>query len=270
MGDSTTVSTSTASVSLPRRLARPQIPITEFPKSTLQAVAPELGNTHIDYIREGLECLGPDMLRVLASIKTEHITNVLPKEISITINDVSSDMPTHMFAVFSSRPPVGARRRVTLFPAHNLVFAAHCANLPILPTSTPAFVECEGQDIKVPVVPFCIPAPEVFHQLSRFLYTKRIDHLLGSLLPFATPPSLYQDDPDAVMPTLAKFAHKIADAYTAKAVLQYIANVHGMWRNVIALGIADERLWCALDVAWEVLLTSLAISTGRPHLIERT
>lgn len=265
MGDSTTVSMSTASVSLPRRLARSEI--TEIPESTLQAVAPELVHTHIDYIREGLECLGPDMLRVLAGIKAEHVSNVLPRELSLVVNDVSSDMPTHMFAVFSSHQPAPARRRVTLFPAHNLVFATHCANLPVLPTQTPALVEHAGQEIKVPIVPLCIPAPEVFPQLSTFLYTKRIDHLLGSLMPLPTPPQLYRDDPTTVMPLLTRFAQKIADTYTVKALLQHIAKVHGTWRNAIALGIADERLWCALDTAWEVLLTSLAIATGKPHLM---
>lgn len=265
MGDSTTVSKSTAGISLPRRLARSEI--TEIPVSTLQAVAPELVHTHIDYIREGLECLGPDMLRVLAGIKAEPVSNVLPKELSIIVNDVSSDMPTHMFAVFSSHQPAPVRRRVTLFPAHNLVFATHCANLPILPTSTPALVECAGQEIKVPVVPLCIPAPEVFPQLSTFLYTKRIDHLLVSLMPLPTPPQLYRDDPTTVMPLLTQFAQRIADTYTVNTLLQHIAKVHGTWRNVMALGIADERLWCALDTAWEVLLTSLAISTGKPHLM---
>lgn len=264
MGDPT-VSKSTASVSLPRRLPRSEI--TEIPMSTLQAVAPELVHTHIDYIREGLECLGPDMLRVLAGIKAEPVSNVLPKELSMIVNDVSSDMPTHMFAVFSSRQPAPARRRVTLFPAHNLVFATHCANLPILPTSTPALVECAGQEIKVPVIPLCIPSPEVFPQLSTFLYTKRIDHLLASLMPLPTPPPLYRDDPTTVMPLLTQFAQKIADTYTVKTLLLHIAKVHGTWCNTMALGIADERLWCALDTAWEVLLTSLAISTGQPHLM---
>lgn len=79
------------------------------------------------------------MLRVLAGIKAEPASNVLPQELSIIVNDVSSDVPTHMFAVFSSRQPAPARRcRVTLFPAHNLIFAIHCANLPVLPTQTPA------------------------------------------------------------------------------------------------------------------------------------
>ncbi|OJA16576.1 hypothetical protein AZE42_03837 [Rhizopogon vesiculosus] len=269
MSDATPVSMSTASVSLPRRLARPEV-VADIPKSTLEAVAPELANTHMDYILEGLECLGPDMLRVLAGIKAEPVSNVLPKEFSIIVNDLSSDMPTHMFAVFSSRQPATSRRRVTLFPVHNLVFATHCANLPILPASRPALPECAGQEIKVPVVPLCIPAPEVFPQLSAFLYTKRIDHLLGSLLPCPSPPQLYLDDPSTVMPLLEEYAQKLAQTYTAQALLTHVGRVHGMWRNAIALGIADERLWCALDVAWEVLLTSLTISIGKPHLMTET
>jgi len=104
------------------------------------------------------------------------------------VNDVSSDMPTHMFAVFSSRQPAPARHHITLFPAHNLIFAIHCANLPILPTSMPALVECAGQEIKVPVIPLCIPFPEVFPQLSTFLYMKCIDHFLASLMPLPIPP----------------------------------------------------------------------------------
>ncbi|KAG1897723.1 uncharacterized protein F5891DRAFT_1129842 [Suillus fuscotomentosus] len=185
------------------------------------------------------------MLCVLAGIKAEPVSNVLLRELSIIVNDVLSDVPTHMFAVFSSRQPAPARCcRVTLFPAHNLIFAIHCANLPVLPTLTPAIAECTGQEIKVPVVPLCIPAPEIFPQLSAFLYMKCIDHLLGSLMPLPTPPQLYLDDPTT----------------------RHITKVHSTWRNTIALGIADERLWCTLDTAWEVLFTSLAISMGKPSL----
>jgi hypothetical protein len=86
-----------------------------------------------------------------------------------------------------------------LLPVHNLIFITHCTNLPILPASQPALPECAGQEIQVPVVPLCIPAPEVFPQLSTFLYTKRIDHLLGSLLPCPSLPQLYLDDPTTVI-----------------------------------------------------------------------
>jgi hypothetical protein len=69
------------------------------------------------------------------------------------------------------------------------------------------------------------------------------------------------------MPLLTQFAQKIADMYMVKTLLLHIAKVHGTWCNTMALGIADERLWCALNTAWEVLLMSLAISTGQPHLM---
>ncbi|KAG2056667.1 hypothetical protein BDR06DRAFT_879849, partial [Suillus hirtellus] len=153
----------------------------------------------------------------------------------------------------SSHQPAPARRcHITLFPAHNLIFAIHCANLLVLPTPTPAITECAGQEIKVPVVPLCIPAPEIFPQLSAFLYTKHIDHLLGSLMPLPTPPQLYLDDPTTVMPLLRHGHH--------------ITKVHSTWHNTIALGIADKWLWCTLNTAWEVLFTSLAISMGKPSL----
>jgi len=41
--------------------------------------------------------------------------------------------------------------------------------------------------------------------------------------------------------------------------------VHGLWRNVCALGVFDDNLWNAMDLAWEVLLTAIAIGTGNPQ-----
>ncbi|KAG1750259.1 hypothetical protein EDB19DRAFT_1904490 [Suillus lakei] len=176
--------------------------IAEYPSSAgeLYASIPDAFNFH--------EHLGPDMLRILAGIKAQVFSDVLPKELSIIVNDVSSDMPTHMFAGFSSIQPAAARRRAKLILA-----------------------QCADQEIKVPVAPLCIPTPKVFPQLSTFLYTKRIDPLLGSFLPLATLPQLYRDDPTTFMPLLTQFAQKIADTYAAKTLLQHIAKVHDTWRK---------------------------------------
>ena len=38
--------------------------------------------------------------------------------------------------------------------------------------------------------------------------------------------------------------------------------ISGVWRNVVALGIADPELWDALDLAWEVVLGSLNLAAG--------
>lgn len=57
MSDSTsTISMNT--VTLPRYLSRPAF--REISKETINAVAPELADTALNYIRDGLECLGPE------------------------------------------------------------------------------------------------------------------------------------------------------------------------------------------------------------------
>jgi hypothetical protein len=205
------------------------------------------------------------MLQVLAGVKAEFTSNVLPKEIPVVVNDLSSDMPTHMLGVYARDLPASARRRVTLFPIHNIIIATHCANLPILPPSDIARPDTPGSTISIPVVPLCIPAPDVFPQLSTFLYTKRIDHLLASLLPCPVPHQLYLGDPTtkSSVVLLHQFARILAKGYNAQALLMHALSVNGMWRNACALGIDDAKLWCALDVAWELLLSALAISTGK-------
>ena len=67
-----------------------------------------------------------------------------------------------ILVVYSRQVPAATKRRVTLFPTHNIILASHCANLPILQPSSPATPKSAGESISIPVVPLCIPAPEVF------------------------------------------------------------------------------------------------------------
>ncbi|KAH7928837.1 hypothetical protein BV22DRAFT_1003883 [Leucogyrophana mollusca] len=257
------VLTSTTSISLPRYLSRPEF--REVSGETLRAVAPELADTHGDYLRDKLECFGPQMQQVLAGVRAQPITNALPKELSVVINDLSSDMPTHMLAVYARQPSSSSavRRRVTLFPTHSIVLAAHCANLPSLPPYAPTSVpDAPGSSISIPVVPLCIPSPDTFSRLSNFLYTKRVDHLLASLLPCPPPASLCSPSLNS-SEAAQSFSAKLAATYTAQALLSHAMTVHGLWRNACALGVSDERLWGAMDVAWEVLLGSLAVATAK-------
>lgn len=209
------------------------------------------------------------MLRVLAGVKVESTSNHLPKELSVVINDLSSDVPTHMLAVYSRQVPATTKRRVTLFPVHNIILATHCANLPVLQKSNPTPPECVGQSISIPVVPLCIPVPEMFPPLSTFLYTKRIDYLLSTLLPSPVSSALLLEDPSSLnaQRSLQQFANKLAAITPAHILLARAMLVNGLWRNACALGITDERLWCAIDIAWDVLINALAISTGKEHLL---
>jgi hypothetical protein len=116
----------------------------------------------------------------------------------------------------------------------------------------------------VPVVGLCLPSPKTFQHLLSYLYIKRTYLLLKSLLP-ESPPRQLEIDESVRVP----FAMKLAGKFTALLLLQYIKIVDGLWQNVCALGVFDDDLWDTMDLAWEVLLTALAIGTGNPTAMAR-
>lgn len=63
---------------------------------------------------------------------------------------------------------------------------------------------------------------------------------------------------------LVQFATDLASTFTLQTLAKYAINLHGLWQNVCALGIFDDDLWEAIDVMWQILLTSLAVATGKP------
>lgn len=56
------------------------------------------------------------MFQVLSSVQATPFSNTLPKELSVIINDLSADLPTHMLAVYSrqSSHSPNPTRRVTV------------------------------------------------------------------------------------------------------------------------------------------------------------
>ena len=215
------------------------------------------------------------MYKVLGGVKPAPLPSspALPQELAIMINDLSSEMPSHMLAVYSAQTSDAAsnrRNKVTLYPSHNIMLAAHCANLPPLRSITQPAPKVAGSSITVPVVPLCIPAAELYAPLSMYLYTKRADLLLQSLLPVVppTPINVYasaDETPEEATQQQQKiltFARQLAATYTPHALLQYAMRVNGLWRNVCALGIFDSGIWETIDTAWEVLLLALGMATG--------
>lgn len=203
-------------------------------------------------------------MQVLSSVEATPVKNSLPKELSIIVNDLSSDLPTHMLAVYSRQSSMSPNptRRVTLFPTHNIVMASHCAHLPMLPKSIIPTPDNIGQ-MTLPVVPLCIPAPDTFSQLSAYLYLKNANQLLASLLPTgqSTPSTLLShsldDEDEAGSVELQHFSAKLRATYTPHALLAHAMTVNGLWRNVVALGVFDDQLWDVLDLAWGVILAAL-------------
>ncbi|OCH87489.1 hypothetical protein OBBRIDRAFT_837323 [Obba rivulosa] len=275
---STDTKASTPELRLPRRLARPAF--REVSHEAMAAVDPELKEMPLSFIREGLEIRGPDMLKVLASVHATPARHVLPKELRVRVRDRSYHPPTHMLAVYSPAP--APRRAVTLFPVHDVVLAAHCASLPPLgpaaespepeaadhaqaQAEADAGIETEAPlNLTLPVVPLALPHPPTFSALSAFLYTKRAETLLVALLPSLPPsPSSMPGAQPRARPAPAQLARAFAATYTTRALAAHALRVTGAWRNACALGVHDDALWRVLDAAWEIVLASLSLSTGR-------
>lgn len=191
--------------------------------------------------------------------------NTLPTEIPVVVNDTTGPLPTHMMAIYGPPPQNGSaeKRKITLYPVHNTVLAAYCSKLPpFRPTSEAirsAGPEKTLREVILPVRPICLPSAQTYPQLSSFLYTKRTDALLASMMPCLPPQSL------ADQSEITAFATRLAGTYTIQALLQHAMTVHGLWGNVCALGIFDDALWETIDLAWQVLLTAIAIGTGNPQ-----
>ncbi|KAJ7847051.1 hypothetical protein B0H13DRAFT_1646244 [Mycena leptocephala] len=253
---------------LPRNLLHPEFK--EISEETLVSVEPELGEDlpDIEYMRDALEELGPGLLRVLVNVVADVPKDTLPMEIAITV-DGQSDYPppTHMLAIHtraSNDAPESGHRQVKLMPVHSAVLALHCARLPTFPATspTPTYTSENRTELTVPVQPLGLPSAATYPLLSTFLYTKRAGHLLESLLPCPPPPTLHDDRTQ-----ILAFALRLAGTYTSQALLLHVNNVHGLWQNACVLGVFVDALWDTIDLAWEVLLTAMAISAGTPQLM---
>ncbi|KAF9463255.1 hypothetical protein BDZ94DRAFT_1164331 [Collybia nuda] len=250
-------------VSLPRHLGRPDFQ--EISKEVLVAADPFIGDASLPFLRQGLQEAGPSMLKVLGSVRTGPLQNTLPTEIPIVVNDSSASLPTHMMAIYGPPPqnPSAEKRKITLYPVHSTVLAAYCAKLPAFRPTSDAVMSATPEhivrEVTIPVRPICLPSPQTYPQLSSFLYTKRTDALLASMMPCLPPQSL------ANQSEIITFATRLAGTYTIHALLQHAMTVHGLWGNVCALGIFDDALWDTIDLAWQVLLTAIAIGTGNPQ-----
>lgn len=248
-------------LSLPKELARPEYK--EVPVESLQAIDPALANTDIEHIRDSLDLLGSELMQSLASVKVNVIEDKLPKELSITVSEATAILPTHLLAVFG-KPSGNGPRKVTLYPVHSLVLASQCANLPKFPAALPVpLLENGKEEVQLPVFSICLPFPQSYALLSRYLYTKNIDLLLHTYLPRPPPPSFMDNRDDLLLAV----ATDLAATFTIQTLAKCAISLHGLWQNVCALGIFDDELWDAIDLMWQTLLTALAIATGKPGMM---
>lgn len=180
-----------------------------------------------EYIREKLPLFQDSMLAGLRDVRLAtqlQRSGFLPKELQIIANDYLSGIPpTHMLAVHASRSESNAssKTKVTLFPTHEIVLSAHCANLPKLPESSCPSV--------IPVVPLALPSPAMYPYLQNYLYTKNVTALENFLLPVSHAPT------------------------HVTGLMRRLLAVHGLWGNACALGVIDAPFYSMIERVWASL-----------------
>ena len=184
----------------------------------------------------------------------------LPSTLEVQMSDLTSDLPTHVLAVFPRLAPSGstAKPKVSLHLTHSIILGTHCASIPVAQLARKASqTVSETTTYTLPVIPVVLPDPNRFSVLHFFLYTHSALGLLSSLLPL--PPNLTQSQsqttssptPSLDIPTIS--AH-LARTYTPTILGEIAAHIHGVWANACSLGVWEESLWDTIDLCWAAVI----------------
>lgn len=230
------------------------------------------------------------MKAVLQTVQANPCPSRLDEEIDILVAAGISELPTHMIAIHnpSAEPTADMKRKVTLYPVHNVVLASQCSNLPPLPL-TPIdarFIAASQIHQKLPVVHLGVPHPDSFPLVKDFLYTQSVLPLLAYMLPFVPAAGPFCSaasvamNPNANVETRAeatqkwkhqmseKYASQLAEKHTAQTLLNHCIRTYSLYRNVVALGISNTRIWEMMDMCWEILIVAITRATGRKMDVE--
>ena len=176
-----------------------------------------------------------------------------------------------MAAIYSSAPSGPEPRRVMMYPVHQSILSLYCANLPVLAESTPAPTNSESS-FEVPVVPLALPNPDSFPFLTQFLYLKDAHALFEAFLSLAPSKGIPSDldQPARYDAFVAEYSTILAQNYTMQRLASQATKVHGLWRNACALGISDIDLQAFFDLAWEILMKALTLSSNSSPVVVST
>jgi hypothetical protein len=144
----------------------------------------------------------------------------------------------------------------------------HCANFPAMPERIPSEPSSSSrpQDVQItlPTQSLCVPSPESYAPLARYIYHKDTLKLLTELLPVAP-----DADFEANQAQVSSFGTFIGRNCELSKIVSRMTLINGLWKNACALQVHDDwdGLWDTIELAWEVILTALAVATGKPELM---
>ena len=158
-----------------------------------------------------------------------------------------------------------------MYPIHQSILSLYCANLPVLAATASPPTDSESS-FEVPVVPLALPNPDSFPFLTQFLYLKDAHALFEAFLSLTLSKGIPNDldQPARYDAFVAEYSTILAQNYTMQRLASQAAKVHGLWRNACTLGISDVDLQAFFDLAWEILMKALTLSSDSSHVVVST
>ncbi|KAJ6464053.1 hypothetical protein C8R45DRAFT_1025092 [Mycena sanguinolenta] len=290
-------STIMPAVELPRTLERPPPTSDSTSRLGLDAIAPDLVDVPLPYIRHQIALQSEQMLVGLRDLLVPRALPRLgtPETLTIAVPDSSHDgeppiYPTHVLAVFL--PPESMLTRtstytperdatLTLVPIHGVVFAANCTSqilrpVPELEPTMDETDEEEADTLILPVCPVCLPSVDALLVVRAYMYTKRVDALFADSIPLFDDDDdddhelpahktadLQSESPSSSTDTRAlRFATRLAHkpGWTVTHILGCASRVLDVWKTAWGLGLDVQHhteFWDAVDFAWEVMILAL-------------
>ncbi|THH27272.1 hypothetical protein EUX98_g6914 [Antrodiella citrinella] len=227
---------------------------------SLAWIDPALESLPVSFLQDSLKGKSAAMLRVCAGIRAPNLPqHLIPPFLDVQAWNLETEMPSHMLAIYPL--PGTPNPAVTLYPIHDVIFASHCARWPKCPQTTVEAPSTPGGDIHLPVVRIPIPAPAAFPLLASYLYKKQPNLVLKNALPAMD---------DAFLATLTpaqwlapQFGRMVAGKFSLEVLVGRARFILGFRANLLALGVADERVWHDLQRAWSVIRVALEVKLGQ-------
>ncbi|KAF9521145.1 hypothetical protein BS47DRAFT_1248707, partial [Hydnum rufescens UP504] len=167
--------------------------------------------------------------------------------------------PTHILAAVDTKSS-----KAQMYPVHGLLYAVNCATriFPLGSLASPPTPERsldQGFTLTLPFIPFNIPHLASFEFINTFLYNNNSETFIRNLfpsLPNGTFPTADLDRPSI----RTRLSYTLATSFTVSDLLETARFMHGVWSNLTALGVVQEEIWGALDLAWLILLEGISLA----------
>ncbi|KAI0752654.1 hypothetical protein C8Q80DRAFT_1267173 [Daedaleopsis nitida] len=269
-------------------LHRPPMP--EIDEAAIAALQPDYDGIPANYVRDSWSWLGYRALALYQKLQVETPKTALPSEYNVIMHDNGLvTCPTHVFAVYSYPDPsddddsgtrrkanalAGRRPEVGLYPTHGAIWAAYCTRLPRMtraPSPSPSKLvrtKSEGKSaatvVRLPVVPLALPYPPMFLALAAFVNSRVQVHLVVQMLQTANVLALLKVPGMSGRKLDESLRQTIVFALLPECDLKRLCclarNVHGLYRNIVALGMVDDVLWDTVTFTWSVLRKAMEVA----------